>query len=77
MGTVTESVVAQLRERDRIGFLKYGVHLEDTPCDILKLVQHAQEEAMDLACYLEVLKSRLESLTRPEIQNTTKEGTDE
>lgn len=60
MGKVTEGVIAQLRERDRVGFLKYGVHLEDTPCDILQLIQHAQEEAMDLACYLEVLKIRLQ-----------------
>lgn len=59
MGRTTERVVEQLRERDRIGLTKYGVHLEDSPCDVLQLIQHAQEEAMDLACYLEVLKERI------------------
>ena len=50
-----EAVRAKLRMRSEAGLLKYGVSLERTDLNTLDWLIHAQEEAMDLAGYLEVL----------------------
>lgn len=42
-------VIADLRDRAEIGFKKYGHYLDQSPDDML---QHAYEEALDLAMYL-------------------------
>jgi len=50
-----ESVRQKLLERSQAGMLKYGTNLERTDLSRLQWLIHAQEEAMDLANYLEVL----------------------
>ena len=42
-------VCADIAARQRIGIAKYGVTVEQSPDDML---QHAYEEALDLAVYL-------------------------
>lgn len=58
---IIEAVRAKLRSRSETGFLKYGVGLERTDLNTLDWLNHAQEEAMDLAGYLEVLIQREEA----------------
>jgi len=49
------SVITKMQERSKVGILKYGLTLADNPLPRLQWLRHAQEEAMDLANYLEVL----------------------
>ena len=63
---IVESVVKKLRERSKVGIKTYGTTLEENNTD--DFLVHAQEEAMDLANYLEklifeqdLLKGRIES----------------
>lgn len=52
-----ESVRAKLHQRAARGLQKYGVTTERTDLDTLAWLNHAQEEAMDFAVYLERLIS--------------------
>lgn len=52
---IVESVRQKLFERSQTGIRKYGVSLERTDLSRLDWLRHAQEEALDLANYLEVL----------------------
>lgn len=56
-----EGVVEQLRARSKAGLEKYGVTTERQDIDLLGWVQHAQEEVMDLAVYLERIKAELKN----------------
>lgn len=49
------AVRAKLRDRSRTGFRKYGVTTERTDLSYLEWLNHAQQEAMDFAVYLEKL----------------------
>jgi hypothetical protein len=51
-----------LLDRSNVGINKYGVTLEKSGLDDAQLVQHALEEALDLANYLQAL---LQYLKRP------------
>ena len=50
-----ESVRQKMLERSALGLIKYGVTLERKDLTTLDWLRHAQEEAMDLAGYLQVL----------------------
>ena len=50
-----EAVRRQLLERSQVGLRKYGVTTERTDLTRLDWLRHAQQEALDLAVYLEVL----------------------
>ena len=52
---IVESVRAKLLERSQFGLDKYGIGLDRTDLNRKQWLIHAQEEAMDLANYLEVL----------------------
>lgn len=52
---VEESVILKIRQRRDAGRRKYGVSMERTDLTKLDWLRHAQEEAMDLAIYLEKL----------------------
>jgi hypothetical protein len=54
-----EAVRAKLRARSIAGQQKYGTTLARTDLDDLDWIRHAQEEALDLAVYLERLASDL------------------
>ncbi len=53
-----EEVRRKLLERSQTGLIKYGTTLERTDLTELQWLVHAQEEAMDMANYLEVLIDR-------------------
>ena len=57
--TIEEKVITQIKERAKTGLNKYGVTMERQDLTILDWIQHAQEEAMDLAVYLEKIKEQL------------------
>lgn len=50
-----ESVRQQLLERSIVGLLKYGVTTERTDLTRKQWLQHALEECMDMAIYLQTL----------------------
>jgi hypothetical protein len=52
---VVEAVRAKFLNRSTVGLRKYGVGLDRTDLSRLDWLNHAQEEAMDLVNYLEVL----------------------
>lgn len=53
--TITESVCSKIQSREALGISKYGKTMERDDLTELQWLQHAQEEAMDLAVYLEKL----------------------
>lgn len=61
MSSVEDSVCAKIQARAELGLNKYGTTLERTDVSVLGWLKHAQEEAMDLASYLEKLMIELEN----------------
>lgn len=55
MSKIEDEVCRKIQERAEFGLKKYGVTLERDDLTELEWLIHAQEEAMDLADYLEVL----------------------
>jgi len=56
---IVAAVTAKMEARSQFGRRKYGVGLDRTDLSQLQWLIHAQEEAMDLAQYLEVLISQI------------------
>jgi hypothetical protein len=50
-----DRVIAKIQRRREAGRQKYGTTMERTDLSRRQWLQHAQEEAMDLAIYLERL----------------------
>tara|TARA_R100000664_G_C2759624_1_gene149649 strand:- start:3743 stop:3940 length:198 start_codon:yes stop_codon:yes gene_type:complete len=55
MSIVEDRVCKKIQGRSEVGKKKYGVTMETAPLTKLEWLIHAQEEAMDLAVYLEKL----------------------
>lgn len=55
---IVSAVCAKMKQRSQVGQAEYGCGLNRTDLSRLDWLQHAQEEAMDLANYLEVLIQR-------------------
>lgn len=55
-----ESVRQKLKERAEVGMKKYGVDTTRQDLTPIQWLKHAQEEAMDLAVYLERVIKDLE-----------------
>ena len=55
MSKVEEKVCERILERSKLGKSKYGVTMERDDLSRLEWLKHAQEEAMDLAVYLQKL----------------------
>jgi hypothetical protein len=53
MSSVENRVRDKIKHRAEVGLNKYGVTMERTDLTPLEWLKHAQEEAMDLAVYLE------------------------
>ena len=49
---ITEALCAELRMREARGMQKYGVSVTDASLSRRQWLQHAMEEALDLAAYL-------------------------
>ena len=54
-----EAVITQLKQRENVGYKKYGVNTDRTDLDVLEWLQHLQEELMDGAVYIEKIKKEL------------------
>ena len=52
---VNDRLIAEIKQRRGMGLNKYGVLLKDAPLSRRQLLQHAKEEALDLAEYLQTL----------------------
>lgn len=61
--TVCFTVAQKLAERSRFGQIKYKTPLASAGLTDLELLNHAQQEAMDLANYLEALIQRDSCIT--------------
>ncbi len=53
MSKIEDAVAKKIQERAELGKNKYGVTMERDDLSNLQWLVHAQEEAMDLAVYLE------------------------
>ena len=56
-----DEVREKMRRRAELGLAKYGVTTERTDLDLLAWCQHAQEEAMDLAVYMQRIMKELKA----------------
>lgn len=54
------SVIYKMKKRAHEGMMKYGVTTEDNPLELKQWLQHAQEEMMDCAIYLERIMQEIE-----------------
>lgn len=63
MSKIEDKVCERIQQRAAFGLTKYGVTLERTDLTLDQWLCHAQEEAMDLACYLERLREFLSRRT--------------
>ena len=61
MSSVENKVCIKILDRAEVGEKKYGTTMDRTDLSTADWIKHAQEEAMDLAVYLEKI---LELLTR-------------
>ena len=52
---IVDAVRNKMLVRSKVGLMKYGTSLAREDLSTLQWLRHAQEEAMDLANYLEVL----------------------
>lgn len=55
MSKIEYQVVSKILERSNVGLSKYGTTMERSDLSRLDWLVHAQEEAMDMAVYLEKL----------------------
>jgi len=53
--SIEQSVANEIIKRSELGFQKYGKSMTRTDLTTLQWLQHAKEEAMDLAIYLQKL----------------------
>lgn len=58
---VEARVCAEIAKRQSVGLKKYGVGLSEAGLSHIELLQHAKEEALDLAMYLQTLIDNLEN----------------
>ena len=63
---IEAQVCADIAARQRLGIAKYGVTVEQSPDDML---QHAYEEALDLAVYLKAEIEKRKTLIDQGLQN--------
>jgi hypothetical protein len=56
---IVESLIQEYRIRSLKGISKYGTTLEDNNLSLYKWLQHAKEEAMDMALYLHKAQKQL------------------
>ena len=65
MSSIENKVCIKILDRAEVGEKKYGTTMERTDLSTIDWVKHAQEEAMDLAVYLEKI---MELLTKEQKQ---------
>lgn len=56
---IVEELIEEYRFRSLKGISKYGTTLEDNKLSLMQWLQHAKEEAMDMALYLHKAQKQL------------------
>ena len=51
--SIVQKIQSEMNDRAKMGFKKYNNTLDRTDLSVIDYLQHAKEEAMDLALYLE------------------------
>ena len=59
---VEAEVCIEIARRQQFGLAKYGTTVDANPLSLMQWVQHAKEEAMDLAVYLTKIERMLRKL---------------
>tara|TARA_R110000824_G_scaffold143915_1_gene311687 strand:- start:71 stop:364 length:294 start_codon:yes stop_codon:yes gene_type:complete len=78
MSKIEEEVCFKILKRSETGKAKYGTTMERGDLSSLEWLKHAQEEAMDLAVYLEKVIQELENMPfRYEWNMTTQDDSGE
>ena len=72
MSSIEEQVCFKILKRSEVGEKKYGTTMERKDLTKLDWLKHAQEEAMDLAVYLEKIIQELENIPFKYEWNMTK-----
>jgi histidinol dehydrogenase len=54
--SIVEAIRTQLKERSDVGIRKYNTTLDRTDLSLLDWLEHAKQEALDFALYLERIK---------------------
>ena len=72
MSSIEEQVCFKILKRSDVGKKKYGTTMERNDLTKLDWLKHAQEEAMDLAVYLEKIIQELENIPFEYEWNMTK-----
>ena len=67
--SIVEAVRDDLLRRSQLGIKKYGVTLDRTDLSLRDWLQHAYEEALDLANYLKCAIVEIESQENPRAEN--------
>lgn len=63
--SVEESVILEIKERDKKGYAKYGTTMTRNDLSLRDWAQHALEEALDLAIYLKRIIRDLDAQDKP------------
>ena len=58
---ITQQLQRELEARAKVGLVKYGISVADSSLSTLAWLQHAKEEALDLAVYLQKLINEIEA----------------
>ena len=53
-------IIEEIRKRQKIGIEKYGCTLAENRLTLTTWIQHAKEETLDLALYLQRIQQELE-----------------
>jgi hypothetical protein len=59
MEEIEESIISEIRKRRDIGRAKYGTNMERIDLSLDQWLQHAKEELLDAAIYIEKIKREL------------------
>ena len=54
--SIVEAIRTQLKDRSDVGIRKYNTTLDRTDLNLLDWLEHAKQEALDFALYLERIK---------------------
>jgi len=57
---IEAQVCLDIENRQRMGIVKYGTTVADNPLSLTEWIEHAYQEALDMAIYLKRIKSELE-----------------
>jgi len=59
---IVEKVINKFKTRSTLGIAKYNTTLQENNLSVYEWLNHAQEEALDMALYLEKLKSQFKEM---------------